>query len=135
MTYQTTSPQKNHVAHLLELLQKANGAWLDGGHLTREVGTTNLSARLGALKSQGWVIESRKGHEEGFKMYRLAGKGDPQGRRRVVLKLPPAPGGSGWSGEAVDRFQKAAEEAVLREISFLKEPQHDCLLDFLLGDY
>jgi hypothetical protein len=117
--YHETEPQRNHAEHILEVLQEAIGQWVDGAYLTKKVGTTNLSARLGTLKSQGWIIESRAGDSSGgFRHYRLLGKGRPQGRRKLVLSLPRPPaaaGAQGWSLEAVERLQRAAEQALEAE--------------------
>lgn len=134
MSYTQTSHQEDHTTLTLHLLQQAHGGWLDGAFLTRKVGTTNLSARLGSLKAQGWDIRSRKQPGSDFYQYKLVGRCKPPGRSELRCKLPPAPGRRAWTEDEVSRLQTAADEAVAAVAQAIHDaepkPERDWL-DFL----
>ena len=85
------------------------GLWISGKVLTKESGTTNLSARLLSLKKEGWQIESQPEAGSDFYEYRLTGKGDVPSRKQIVVKIPQD---VDWTTEELQDLEEAFEALV-----------------------
>lgn len=63
---------KTQAQKILEVLQKANGAWVKGTHFLREMYLSQYHARIFDLQKKGYEIESSDFTDEwNFKSYRL----------------------------------------------------------------
>ncbi len=58
---------------VLDALEAAGGAWVDGEHFLRGLYLSQYHARIHALQKKGYRIEASEfRNEHGFKSYRLA---------------------------------------------------------------
>lgn len=68
-------PNKTQEEKVLEALESAKGAWVDGEHFLRGLYLSQYHARIHALQKKGYRIEpSEWTNEHNFKAYRLLPK-------------------------------------------------------------
>lgn len=81
----------NHESIILDILRQNHGDWVSGKTLFDASGTTDLGARMSALRWDGWTIESRK--QDGFYDYRVVGSRGPRpGRKQFIVPVPRSEG-------------------------------------------
>lgn len=71
-TLEKEKPNKTQEEKVLEALEAARGAWVDGEHFLRGLYLSQYHARIHALQRKGHRIEASDfTNEHGFKSYRL----------------------------------------------------------------
>lgn len=71
-TLEKEKPNKTQEEKVLEALQAAQGAWVDGEHFLRGLYLSQYHSRIHALQRKGHRIEASDfTNEHGFKSYRL----------------------------------------------------------------
>jgi hypothetical protein len=71
-TLEKEKPNKTQEDRVLEALEAAGGAWVDGEYFLRELYLSQYHARIHGLQHKGYNIEASDFvNEHGFKSYRL----------------------------------------------------------------
>ncbi|MDP2307982.1 MAG: hypothetical protein Q8P18_18300 [Pseudomonadota bacterium] len=129
-----TEGQSKHTAKIRALLLDPMGTWISGKVLMDRTGTPVLSARIAAIRDEGYQVETRSVPGTDYLDYRIAGRGSPRGRTQVFLNLPPHPEGRGWTDEEAAGLKAQAQEAVAAFIAskYQPAPAKEDWIDFLL---
>ncbi len=74
-TLEKEKPNKTQEDRVLDALEAANGAWVDGEYFLRELYLSQYHARIHGLQRKGYRIEASDFvNDHGFKSYRLLPK-------------------------------------------------------------